>query len=219
MAEPEEKFLEALKDKQIPILTLDNKWHKLFGRSNATKEIRSLEKKLNNLLKRQGKLAYEIKELKRIKNSLLADIVSNMERIEMDTDASINKKLSDDKRLVNEVNEKLVRHEAELLKVPNEIEQVNLELMLKTMEYCRDKLAKNTVEIERIAEWISEMRVALKKNIIKKQDIEINNSEMYGYMHNLFGKNVRELFDMKYEPSLPSELMKWRKVTKEIKEK
>ncbi len=62
MAGSEEKFKEALKDKQIPVLTLDNKWHKLFGRSSATKEIQRLEKELNNLLKRQGKLTNEIKD-------------------------------------------------------------------------------------------------------------------------------------------------------------
>ncbi len=204
MAGSEEKFKEALKDKQIPILTLDNKWHKLFGRLSATKEIQRLEKELNNLLKRQGKLTNEIKDLKRIKNNLLTDIMSNMEGIEQDTDASVDKKLSDNKRLVNEVNEKVESHEDELLEIPHELDAVNRELMLRTMELCYDKLSQNTDEIEEIADWIREMRVALKTNIIKKQDKEINNSELYGYMHNIFGRGVLELFDMRYEPTLPS---------------
>lgn len=217
MAGSEEKFKEALKDKQIPVLTLDNKWHKLFGRSSATKEIQRLEKELNNLLKRQGKLTNEIKDLKRIKNNLLTDIMSNMEGIEQDTDASVDKKLNDNKRLVNEVNEKVESHEDELLEIPHEIDRINRELMLKTMELCYDKLTQNTDEIEQIAEWIREMRVALKTNIIKKQDKEINNSELYGYMHNIFGRNVLELFDMRYEPTLPAEKEKGEKMAEEIK--
>ena len=217
MAGSEEKFKEALKDKQIPVLTLDNKWHKLFGRSSATKEIQRLEKELNNLLKRQGKLTNEIKDLKRIKNNLLTDIMSNMEGIEQDTDASVDKKLNDNKRLVNEVNEKVESHEDELLEIPHEIDRINRELMLKTMELCYDKLTQNTDEIEQIAGWIREMRVALKTNIIKKQDKEINNSELYGYMHNIFGRNVLELFDMKYEPTLPAEKEKGEKMAEEIK--
>ncbi len=217
MAGSEEKFKEALKDKRIPVLTLDNKWHKLFGRSSATKEIQRLEKELNNLLKRQGKLTNEIRDLKKIKNNLLTDIVSNMEGIEQDTDASVDKKLSDNKRLVNEVNEKVESHEDELLEIPHEIDRVNRELMLKTMELCYDKLTQNTDEIEEIAGWIREMRVALKTNIIKKQDKEINNSELYGYMHNIFGRNVLELFDMRYEPTLPAEKEKGEKMAEEIK--
>ncbi len=217
MAGLEEKFKEALKGKQVPVLTLDSKWHKLFGRANATKEIEKLEKELNGLLKRQGKLTNEIKDLKRVKNNLLTDIMSNMDGIEQDTDASVDKKLNDNKRLVNEVNEKVESHEDELLEIPHEIDRVNRELMLKTMEICYDKLTQNTNEIEEIAKWIGEMRMALKTNIIKKQDKEIHNSNLYGYMHNLFGQSAIELFDMRYEPTLPSERKKKEKVADEIK--
>ena len=218
MAGSEERYKEALKGKQVPVLTLDNKWHKLFGRVNATKEIEKLEKELNGLLKRQGKLTNEIRDLKRVKNNLLTDIMSNMDGIEQDTDASVDKKLNDNKRLVNEVNEKVESHEDELLEIPHEIDRVNRELMLKTMELCYHKLTQNTDEIEEIAKWIGEMRIALKTNIIKKQDKEINNSDLYGYMHNIFGQSAIELFDMRYEPTLPSERKKneKEKMTEEI---
>ena len=52
--------------------------------------------------------------------------------------------------------------------------------------------------------WIREVRVSLKKNILKKQNKEVNNAELYGFMHDIFGHDVMELFDMKYEPTLPS---------------
>ena len=48
------------------------------------------------------------------------------------------------------------------------------------------------------------MRVSLKKNILQKQSKEVNNAELYSYMHDIFGHDVMELFDMKYEPKLPS---------------
>ena len=40
----EEKFKTALSDKHIPVLILDNEWHKLFKRSGTTPEIEALEK-------------------------------------------------------------------------------------------------------------------------------------------------------------------------------
>ena len=48
---------------------------------------------------------------------------------------------------------------------------------------------------------IKKMRIELKKDIIKKQDKEIMNREMYSYMHDIFGAEVINLFDMKYIPN------------------
>jgi hypothetical protein len=41
--------------------------------------------------------------------------------------------------------------------------------------------------------------VELKRNIIRKQNREINNKEIYSYMHDIFGKDVITLFDVHYE--------------------
>ena len=38
-----------------------------------------------------------------------------------------------------------------------------------------------------------------KKNIIKKQNREINNRQIYSYMHDIFGAEVIDIFDMEYQ--------------------
>ena len=55
MGRKEEVYVPALTDKKIPILTLDNKWHRLFNTADTTLAILKLEDRLNELLKRQGK--------------------------------------------------------------------------------------------------------------------------------------------------------------------
>lgn len=200
----DEQFKNAISQKSIPVLILDNKWHKLFGKTGSTSEIKELEAKLQELLKRQGKLTNQNKDLKRIKSGLMDEIVDNMGGTEKNTDAKLEKKLADNKRLINEANEKLEANEDELMELPRQIDAVNKELMIATMELCYEKLQNNTREIEEIAAWIREVRVSLKKNIIKKQDKEVNNAELYAYMHDIFGHEVMEIFDMKYEPTLPS---------------
>ncbi|MBO4903648.1 MAG: hypothetical protein J5367_00330, partial [Lachnospiraceae bacterium] len=59
-----------------------------------------------------------------------------------------------------------------------------------------------------IAEWVKDIRVQLKKNLVRKQDKELYNAELYSYMHDIFGPVVMELFDMKYVPTIhkPPEL-------------
>ena len=204
MAEHEEQFKNALTGKKIPVLILDPKWHKLFSKTGTTEEIKELEKKLQEVLKRQGRLNNENKDLKKIKNNLMDEIVVNMDGVENASDEAKGKKLEDNKRLISEVNEKLDRNEDELMELPREIDSINRELMIHTMELCYEKLRDNTKEIEEIAAWIREVRVSLKKNILKKQNKEVNNAELYAYMHDIFGHDVMELFDMKYEPTLPS---------------
>jgi len=66
---------------------------------------------------------------------------------------------------------------------------------------CYEVLQVNTRDITEIGEWIEQVRVELKKNIIRKQEKEIKNNELYTFMHNIFGADVINIFDMKYNPS------------------
>ena len=65
MAKTDDTFKQALIGRKIPILTLDNKWHKLFTQAEYSSEIKHTEKELNELLKRQGKVNTESKEIKK----------------------------------------------------------------------------------------------------------------------------------------------------------
>ncbi len=190
-----DSFKSALVGKQLPILTLDNKWYQLFPVSEGNKEVKSLEKELNELLKRQGKLNNEMKQVRKLKAKLMDEIVTGMNSDEQ----KIN--MEDHKRLINDCNEKLDAMQDELLDIPKEIEHVNYELMIKTMDICYETIAENTTEINEIADWISGIRVELKKNVIRKQEKELLNQELYSYMHDIFGPEVIEIFDMKYDPS------------------
>ena len=59
----DEEFKKALADKQVPILVLDEKWHRLFAVHGKPDEIHETENELNALLARQGKLNEELKQL------------------------------------------------------------------------------------------------------------------------------------------------------------
>ncbi len=194
----EEKFKAALADKRIPVLILDSKWHQLFKKAGITPEIEKLEKELTDLLKRQGRINSELKDLKKIKGELMNNIVSSMD----ESDDKSEKKVNDSKRLINESNDKMDALEDELLELPRQIDSVNKELMIQTMALCYETLSENTDEIEKIADWIHEIRIQLKKNIIKKQEKEFQNADLYTYMHDIFGPDVMEIFDLRYEPTL-----------------
>lgn len=193
----QELFADALRDKKIPVLTLDNKWYRLLdevGRDFVSGQ----EEKLGELMKRQGQLNNDVKDIRRLKKKLVSEIVPMVDEAEREGSAKLEKKLEDHKRLIAECNEKLERYQDELRELPHQIEEINLQLMLATMEYCYGAMQQNTKEIQEAAEWVAQVRVELKKRLIRKQEMEKQNQDIYSYMHDIFGADIVNLFDLKY---------------------
>ena len=65
---------------------------------------------------------------------------------------------------------------------------------------CYDTMQENGADIQEIAQWVTEVRIELKKRLIRKQEMEQRNNAIYSYMHDVFGAEVIEIFDMKYNP-------------------
>lgn len=200
MSRTDEVFKSALVGKKIPILTLDNKWHRLFTQSEFTPELKGMEKNLNDMLKRQAKLNTETKELKKLKKKLMDEVVILADEMGEHPTKKQDKEMADHKRLIEECNEKMDAYEEELVELPRQINQLNNQLMLITMDVCYKKLQQSTKELSEIEEWISGIRRELKKKVVRKQEKEAVINKLYAYMHDIFGAEVIELFDMQYDP-------------------
>ena len=70
---------------------------------------------------------------------------------------------------------------------------------LRWPDICYHRLKTNEREIEEIADWVSRIREELKEKLVCKQEMEQMNQELYSYMHDIFGANVIDIFDMKYK--------------------
>lgn len=202
MARSEDVFKEALAGKKIPLLTLDNKWHQLFTQAETEIpfEVRRGEEKLNELIKRQGKLNTESKEIRRLKKKLMDEIMELADSAGGNPDAKTEKQMEEKRRLINDCNDKLEDYREELMQLPEEIDRTNYKLMLMTMDICYRRIAENTRDIEAINEWVKEIRIEIKKNLVRKEESEKSNFDLYSYMHDIFGAEVIEIFDMKYNP-------------------
>lgn len=200
MSRTDEIFEPALSGKKIPILTLDNKWHKLFTQKEYSTEIKRMESEMNKLLKRQAKVNEESREIKKLKKAKMDEIVVLADEIGKAPSKKLEKKMEECRETVTACNEKIEACEEEMLELPRQINHLNHKLMLATMEVCYHKLQKNTKELEEINEWINGIRRELKKKVVRKQEKEAMNHLLYSYMHDIFGADVIEIFDMKYDP-------------------
>ena len=196
MSRVEEKYRPAVAGKKLPIVTIDHKWHQLFARVEKTNAISEKEQELNELLRAQGKCNSDLKSVRKIKKKLMDEIVGLMDK----QDAASDSKVEENRRLINECNEKIKAYQDESLDFGPRIEKANAELMIETMKICYENMRLNEHHISSISKWIADVRVELKKNVVRKQEMEIANQEIYSYMHDIFGADVIDIFDMKFKP-------------------
>jgi hypothetical protein len=192
-------FDTVVKNKKLPILTLDARWHELFPEDAKSAQIKELEQEVNNLLKKQGKMVNDIKDMKKLKNNLIKDIVVNMD---IGTDIigkAKEKKLDQNKQYIKELNDKIDQAMDELADIPYQIKEVNEVLMSESMKICYDRLSENKQVIAEIADWIGKIREELKLKILHKQDMETMNNLIYTYMHDILGAELMEAFDQEHQ--------------------
>ncbi|SFR75254.1 hypothetical protein [Anaeromicropila populeti] len=191
------EWLSILQNKKVPILTLDPKWHELFPEHIKTNTIRELEKKVKELLKEQGKLVNDIKDMKKLKQRLMGQIVANMgEGSEKSNEKSRAKKQDVSQKMILEINTKLEESNDQLLDMPYKIREANNLLLVECMKIWYENLSKNAEEIKALEQWIEKAREELKRNLLIKQDKEMMNEAIYTYMHDLLGSDTIDKFDV-----------------------
>lgn len=92
MKKKEKDFYEAVNAYNIPVLTLDHNWHKLFGNEEATPAVKVLQEELNELLKKQGRAATEGKKTAALKKKLMEEIIPLADAYNKKEDKATEKK-------------------------------------------------------------------------------------------------------------------------------
>lgn len=182
---------EALKGKKVPILVLDRRWHTLFPQGEKPAEIIQLEEKLNELLKRQGYLVNDIKDLKKTKKKLMEGIVAGMN----DAEPLRDKKKKNQQRLLLEIKERIETESDELIELPRMIKKANEELLATGAYYCFERLANGDEQLKIVKQEIEELRISLREKTEWKDDLEESMDSAYSLMHGLLGHDVMNLYD------------------------
>ncbi len=192
---PEEmRIWDMLKKKNIPLINVDERWLRLFPENEKTPAIKRLEKELKELLKRQGKVNTELKDIKVVREQLTQSVLNSAEDTSI-PEAKRLKKQATSQRLIVESREKFEQLEREQQELPGLIQDANNALIFESVRVCYEKIDKNKSDIEKLTQWIDETRLKLKERILIKQDKETKNQEIYTYLHAMLGAKVMEAFD------------------------
>ena len=196
MTPQEMRIWELLKKKNIPIACLDERWLRLFPDSEKAPLIKKLENELKELLKRQGKVNTDLKDIRVVRDKLTQSVLETAE----DTSIPENKRLKKQaasQRLIVEARQKQDNLELELDELPDKIKEANSALIFESVRVCYQRINQNKQDIDMLEQWIEQMREKLKERVVLKQDKEIMNEEIYTYLHGMLGAGVMEAFDEK----------------------
>lgn len=182
-----EEIIQRIKRHRIPPLTLDVKWQAIFNTPDKPANIAKLEKQLNELIKRQGGINTDRKDLKRIKKQLMQEIVENMDSPE---NSRADKKVRKSKELIEDINDKLILLEDEELDIPDALAEVNAELMLESLDVILDSYEENEEDIEVLESWIDETRVELKKRVLLLQKKKEENAMLEKYLNDMVDSDI-----------------------------
>lgn len=188
-----DEIMKEAAHRKIPILTLDERYNVVMPDKDKTPRIRKLEAKVNAILKKQGKVTNDIKELKKIKKKLMQKVMDNMDG-DM-SDEARQAKMSKVQQLIQESKEKISALQESELEIPRELRDANLELLMEFIQLNYGRLNANREDIQILTKWIAETRVELKKRLLIKQEKELKNNNIYAYMHDLLGPDLMEMFD------------------------
>lgn len=178
--------------KELPILTLDQRWYQLMPEHKKTDEVRYWERRVNELLKKQGRVLEDIKDVENLKGILMDGIVQNMD----ETDEQKHKKrMTQSRRLIFEAKDKLDELRGKAEDFPTQLQRANQKLMIETVKACYNTINENEKDLDALDDWIEKTRVLLKKNLLIRQDKQDMNDGIYSGMHSLFGSELMTKMD------------------------
>lgn len=197
--ELEQKIIHSLQNKNVPLLILDEKWLEIFPEHLQNTAIRSMVSELNDLLKKQGRQADEVKGLKRYKSQMMQEIVQYMGADESALGRLKQRKLDKNQKKILELNEQLQATEDSLSDMPYRIRQVNAELMVESTRVCYERFQTNKERLSELDGEVAQLREKLKLKLLEKQEREMQDSKMYTYLHSMLGPQLMEELDRQVE--------------------
>ncbi len=184
-------------DKKTHLLVLDQKWHELF-KDNKPGKVIALEKKLNSLLKEQGKLTTESKEYYNLKKKIMQDIVDGMSLATSDNEKEAYHKMEKNRRYIEEINDKLKQYENRLDQLPIKIDQTNRELVSVTMNIFYLEMLEVRKKAQKHDENVQKLREEIKEEIIIRDETKERSDALYSFIHDVVGSDIIEQYDEYY---------------------
>lgn len=187
--------IKTLRDNDILLLILDERWNRLFSSTRKTPAIERCEEKLRKLMKEEARLAAGRKEIDAQKRRYMDKIIVLTSDVFEKNDADAREEMKESEREISRINKQAGQIEKRLDKLPERLKRANLELLEMTVGAVYRKMRSSKKRIEELGKIIEETRGRLKAYIDEKESLAKENDDVYSYFHDLLGGEELEKLD------------------------
>jgi chromosome segregation ATPase len=181
--------IATLKKNDIVILTLDERWNKLFKIIPISAGVKKQQDFLNKLLGQEAGLYQEQK-------SIEPEKIKQMNRIMMLTEEAFDKNneeakksLSESKDRIESLNKRAQELDNEIYQMKGRIREANFKLLEETVRYVYSVIEKSREKEKKLDSEIEQVKKKLKDLQAERQNLAADWTDVYSFFHTLLGSD------------------------------
>ena len=179
--------IATLKKNDITILTLDERWNRLFQIIPISTRVKKRQDLLNKLLAQESGLYQEKNSIEPEKKKLMNTIISLTPEAFDKNDENAKLTLQKSKQRIEALNKRAEELEEELFAKKEEIRRANFKLLEETVRLVYSEMHKSRKKELQIEKEIESLKKRLKELQKQKQSITTDWTDVYAFFHALLG--------------------------------
>jgi len=197
--------IATLKKNDITILTLDERWNRLFQIIPISGRVKKLQDSLNRLLAQEAGLYQEKNSIDPEKKKHMNTIISLTPEAFDKNDENAKLTLQKSKQRIEALNRRAQELEEELFAKQEEIRNVNFKLLEETVRYVYSVMLKSRKKEQQIEKEIDSLKRKLKELQTQRQSLSTDWTDVYTFFHTLLGaEELTKLDRMFLKPEVKS---------------
>ena len=188
---------------RLPPLILNEIWLQNFHKRYKNNKMQKLESNLKESLKKQARIteAYnKLHDKKKQNLNVIMDLTpkvfaTNVPESSEKSNESAKVRMETLQTEVLEINDNLEQLKIELAEVPNEIDNMNRQLLNETIEVCYHEMLTSQQNLEALAPKIDKRREELKKLVEQQAIYKETYQSTYTLLHHLVGETLIDRLD------------------------
>ncbi len=198
--------IATLKKNDISILTLDERWNKLFQIIPISSEIKKRQDYLNKLLGQEAALHQEQKSIEPEKKKYMNKIISLTGEAFNKNSQEAKALLKESKQKIEDLNNRVEELENELYQKKAEIRDANFRLLEDTVRHVYRIMEKSKEKELRIEKEIAQLKKRLKEVQIRRQSLNTDWTVVYTFFHTLLGpEEITKLDQLFLKPEVETD--------------
>lgn len=190
--------IATLKRNDISILTLDERWNRLFKIIPINREIEKYQDNLNKLIGQEAALFQEQQNIEPEKKKHMNNIIALTQEAFDKNNEQAKRSLTESKQRIEQLNKRAVELEDELLAMKNKIRESNFKLLEETVRYVYNVMAKSKEREAKLEAELDLLKKRLKELQIQRQNLTTDWTEVYAFFHDLMGSDELTKLDKQF---------------------